>query len=61
MKVVGINRVVVNSDSQLVIDQVHIRYEAKEDWMKKYMEKFKRFQGNFVKFKIKNVPHEQNA
>ena len=57
----GIDRVQVHSDSQLVVGQVNENYEAREDNMVKYLEKVKGLIPAFNSFDIRQIPRLENT
>ena len=58
-KAVGVERMVVYYDSQVVINQVHGDYECKNEWMKKYLKQV-RDRVNDLQVKIVQIPREEN-
>ena len=52
--------VLVQGDSQLIIGQVNGTYEAKEEWMKKYLNKVRRLIKKFNEAHFIQVPREEN-
>ena len=59
-KSLGAESVVVQGDSQLIINQVNGMCEAKEDQMKKYLSKVKRFVKKFKEASFVQLPREEN-
>ena len=59
-KSLGVESVVVQEDSQLIISQVNGTCEAKEEWMKKYLHKVKRLVKKFKEASFVQVPREEN-
>ena len=52
-KELGVDRLQVHSDSQLVVGQVNKNYEVREDSMAKYLEKVKELVPAFSSFNIR--------
>ena len=59
-KSLGAESVLVQGDSQLVIGQVNETYEAKEERMKKYLNKVRRLIKKFSEAHFVQVPREEN-
>ena len=59
-KSLGAELVLVQGDSQLVIGQVNGTYEAKEERMKRYLNKVRRFIKKFSEAYFIQVPREEN-
>ena len=59
-KSLGVESVVVQGDSQLIINQVNGRCEAKEDRMKKYLSKVKQLVKKFKEVSFVQLPREEN-
>ena len=60
-KELGVDRLQLHSDSQLVVGQVNENYEAREDSMAKYLEKVKELVPAFSSFHIKQIPRMENT
>ena len=60
-KSLGAESVVVQGDSQLIINQVNGMCEAKEDQMKKYLSKVKRFVKKFKEANFVQILREENV
>lgn len=56
----GVVRLKVHSDSQLVVKQVLGEYEAKEDSMKKYLARVGLLMKDFDSFEIQRIPRSKN-
>jgi len=56
-KTLGVESIVVQSDSQLVVGQVNRMCEAKEECMKKYLSKVKHCITAFTKVEFIQVPN----
>ncbi|XP_075668640.1 uncharacterized protein LOC142638497 [Castanea sativa] len=48
-------------DSRLVVEQVNKKFEARDERMKKYLDRVKRVLGTFKSFKVRQIPRGQNA
>ena len=59
-KSLGAESVLVQGDSQLVIGQVNGTYEAKEERMKKYLNKVRRLIKKFSEAHFVQIPREEN-
>ena len=59
-KSLGVESILVQGDSQLVIGQVNGTYEAKEERMKKYLYKVRRLIKKFNEAHFIQVPREEN-
>ena len=59
-KSLGAESVVIQGDSQLIINQVNGRCEAKEDWMKKYLSKVKQLVKKFKEANFVQLLREEN-
>ena len=59
-KSLGAESILIQGDSQLVIGQVNGTYEAKEEWMKKYLNKVRRLIKKFSEAHFVQVPREEN-
>ena len=59
-KSLGAESVLVQGDSQLVIGQVNGMYEAKEERMKKYLNKVRRLIKRFSEAHFVQIPREEN-
>ena len=59
-KSLGAESVLVQGDSQLVIGQVNGMYEAKEERMKKYLNKVRRLIKKFSEAHFVQIPREEN-
>ena len=59
-KSLGAKSVLVQRDSQLVIGQVNGTYKAKEERMKKYLNKVKRLIKKFSEAHFVQIPREEN-
>ena len=59
-KSLGAESVLVQGDSQLVISQVNGMYEAKEERMKKYLNKVRRLIKKFSEAHFVQIPREEN-
>jgi len=60
-KEMGVQSLVVKSDSQLVTGQVTREYHAKDPQMEAYLKYVQVLKGAFVAFELVHVPREQNA
>ncbi|KAK9187630.1 hypothetical protein WN944_019028 [Citrus x changshan-huyou] len=60
-KALGVKRVHVKSDSQLVVSQITAQYQAKEENMKGYLGKTKELMSQFCEVKVKMVPRLENS
>ena len=59
-KSLGAKFVVVQGDSQLIINQVNEMCEAKEDRMKKYLSRVKQLVKKFKEASFVQLPREEN-
>ena len=59
-KSLGVESVVVHGDSQLIINQVNGMCEAKEGWMKKYLNRVRQFVMKFKEVSFVQLPREEN-
>ena len=57
----GAKQVELNSDSELVVNQLNGKYRVKKDTLQPLFEQVKELAGRFESFKIKHVPREQNS
>lgn len=57
----GVRKLVVRSDSQLVTKQVAGNFQARDPHMAKYLEKVKEMAENFNDIGLVHVPQDQNA
>ena len=60
-KSLGAELMLVQGDSQLVMDQVNRTYEAKEERVKKYLNKVRRLTKKFREVHFVQVPREENV
>uniref|UniRef100_A0A2N9F5Z7 Uncharacterized protein n=1 Tax=Fagus sylvatica TaxID=28930 RepID=A0A2N9F5Z7_FAGSY len=60
-KELGVNRLKIRSDSQLIVGQVNGEYEAREDRMTKYLKLVKNAMRWFDEVILVQVPREQNT
>ena len=56
----GAENIEVFGDSQLIINQVQGKYQAKDDWMIQYLAVAQRLIKKFKSFKLTQIPREQN-
>jgi ribonuclease HI len=56
----GAESVEVRSDSQVIMGHIRGEFEAKGEWMKKYLVKVQGMQTSFQKFNIAKIPREDN-
>ena len=59
-KSLGAESILVRGDSQLVMGQVNGTYEAKEERMKRYLNKVRRLTKKFSEVQFVQVPREEN-
>ena len=59
-KSLGVESIFVQGDSQLVMGQVNGMYEAKEERMKKYLNKVKCLVKRFKEASFIQIPREEN-
>ena len=59
-KYLGVESIVVQGDSQLIIKQMSGMCEAKEDWMKKYLSRVKQLVKKFKEANFVQLPREEN-
>ena len=59
-KSLGVESVVIQGDSQLIINQVNRMCEAKKDRMKKYLSRVKQLVKKFKEVKFVQLPREEN-
>ena len=52
--------ILVQGDSQMVMGQVNETYEAKEEWMKKYLNKVRRLVKKFKEASFTQIPRKEN-
>ncbi|KAI3453431.1 hypothetical protein Pfo_010094 [Paulownia fortunei] len=57
----GARRLMIYSDSQLVVNQVGSSYKAKEDRMIKYLDLMKDLITRFEEYQIKQIPRGENS
>ncbi|XP_072078118.1 uncharacterized protein [Arachis hypogaea] len=60
-KEVGVTRVEVNSDSQVVTSQINGTYQAKDPLLQKYLEKVRGLSKDFEEVVVQHVPRERNT
>ena len=60
-KVLGATELDVLSDSQLVVGQVNVDYEAKEGHMQQYLHLVRHQIGQFREVRLNRIPREQNT
>nr|XP_025674675.1 uncharacterized protein LOC112775317 [Arachis hypogaea] len=60
-KEVGVIRVEVNSDSQVVTSQINGTYPAKDPLLQKYLEKFWDLRKNFEQVLVQHIPRVRNT
>ncbi|XP_057760005.1 uncharacterized protein LOC130980330 [Arachis stenosperma] len=60
-KEVGVTRVEVNSDSQVVTSQINGMYQAKDPLLQKYLENVKGLSKDFEEVVVPHVPREMNT
>ena len=53
--------ILVLGDSQLIMVQVNGMYEAKEEWMRKYLSRVMRLMKRFEKTDFVQIPREENV
>lgn len=56
----GARQVELNSDSELVVNQLTGKYRVKKDTLQPLFEQVKMLAGNFESFKVRHIPREQN-
>ncbi|XP_070025355.1 uncharacterized protein [Nicotiana sylvestris] len=56
----GINQIIIKSDSQLVVNQMLGTYTAREAWMQQYLEKVWELVKQFEDWKIRQIPRDEN-
>ena len=59
-KSLGPESIIVQGDSQLIINQVNRMCEAKEGWMKKYLNRVRQFVKKFKEASFVQLPKEEN-
>ena len=59
-KALGIRNMKLNTYSKLVVGQITIEYEAKEDMMKRYLKLTSQLISNFDDVRIGQIPREEN-
>ncbi|XP_070008788.1 uncharacterized protein [Nicotiana sylvestris] len=57
----GIKQIVIKSDSQLVVNQMHGTYVARETRMQQYLKKVQELLRQFQTWKVVQIPKEENA
>ena len=60
-KELGVQRLVIKGDSQLVIGQVQGEFQAKEPQLQQYLAKVKELIGEFEECTMEYILREQNA
>ncbi|XP_025678418.1 uncharacterized protein [Arachis hypogaea] len=60
-KEVGVSRIEVSSDSQIVTSQINGSYQARHALLQKYLDKVKELCKNFDEVIIQHVPRKRNA
>ncbi|QHO20364.1 Ribonuclease HI [Arachis hypogaea] len=58
---VGAAKVVVLSDSQVVTSQINGEYQAKDQNMKRYLEKTREYLGRFLETEVRHITRELNS
>ncbi|XP_073312404.1 uncharacterized protein [Primulina huaijiensis] len=58
---IGVSRVILYSDSQLITQQIKSVYEAKDDRTLKYLQLIKTLAKTFVDWGIEQIPREENG
>jgi ribonuclease HI/probable phosphoglycerate mutase len=56
----GARHVELNSDSELVVNQLNGRYRVKKDTLQPLFDQVKMLAGRFESFNVRHVPREQN-
>lgn len=59
-KELQVKRLIISSDSQLVVNQVHGNFSAKDKSMAAYLKLVMRFVPSFVRFKLMHIPRTDN-
>lgn len=57
----GAQRVVIHSDSQLVVQQVKEEYEAKDERMMAYLQRVAGLRDKLSSFEVIQIPREENG
>ncbi|XP_070029025.1 uncharacterized protein [Nicotiana sylvestris] len=57
----GINQIIIKSDSQLIVNQMLGTYMAKEARMQQYLEKVRDLIKQFLTWKVTQIPRDENA
>ncbi|XP_072083659.1 uncharacterized protein [Arachis hypogaea] len=60
-KEVGVTRVEVNSDSQVVTSQINGTYQARDSLLQKFLERVKNLSEEFDEVVVQHVPRERNT
>ena len=60
LRAMGIRRVVLKSDSQVIIGQVDKSNKARDPKLEKYLDTVRRMETSFKGFSIKNIPRGEN-
>ncbi|XP_070020799.1 uncharacterized protein [Nicotiana sylvestris] len=57
----GINQIIIKSDSQLVVNQMSGTYTAREARMQQYLEKVRELTKQFQTWKVIQIPRDENV
>jgi ribonuclease HI len=60
LKAMGIRRVVLKSDSQVITDQVDKSSKARDPKLEKYLDTVRKMEASFEGFLVKNIPRGGN-
>ena len=57
---ISVDKLLIQSDSQIVIEQVNEELESRDPWMAKYVSRVKQCLGSFSIWKLEHVPRDCN-
>ena len=60
LKAMGVRRVVLKSDSQVIVGHVDKSYKAREPTLEKYLHTIRRMESHFEGFEVRNIPRSAN-
>jgi ribonuclease HI len=60
LRAMGIRRVVLKSDSQVITGQVDKSSKASDQKLEKYLDTVRRMEASFEGFSVKNIPRGEN-
>jgi ribonuclease HI len=60
LKVMGIRRAILKTDSQVISGHVDKSYKARDLKLEKYLDTVRRIEASFEGFSVKNIPRGEN-